>query len=280
MKIIRNIAGMKNEIYRHFLDGNSIGFVPTMGYLHEGHLSLIRESVKKNECTVVSVYVNPTQFGPDEDYEQYPRDLDRDRKILTKEGVDYLFACKDKEMYPSGYKTYVEVHDLQDVLCGESRPGHFRGVCTVVLKLFHIIKPDYAYFGQKDAQQAVILKKMAKDLNVDVEISVMPIVRENDGLALSSRNKLLNPEQRAAAPCLYESLQLAKRVLLEGEKNSDKIINLIRDHINKQKCAKIDYIEIVDKNNLKSLPQIIKGKTLIACAVYMGQVRLIDNIMI
>jgi pantoate--beta-alanine ligase len=280
MKIIRIIDEMKNEMREHRSQGDIIGFVPTMGYLHKGHLSLIRESVKKNECTVVSIYVNPTQFGPGEDYEQYPRDLDRDAKILTEEGVDYLFIPKDREMYPKGYKTYVEVHDLQDVMCGESRPGHFRGVCTVVLKLFNITKPHRAYFGQKDAQQAVILKKMVEDLNMDVQISSLPIVREKDGLALSSRNNLLSSEQRKAALCLYQSLQRAKKLFAEGEKNSHKIIDMIRNHIEKEKFAKIDYVVIVNKNNLESLPKIIKGETLIALAVYIGRVRLIDNIII
>ncbi|MFO7979441.1 MAG: pantoate--beta-alanine ligase [Candidatus Aminicenantes bacterium] len=280
MKIIRIIDEMKNEMRKHRSQGEIIGFVPTMGYLHEGHLTLIRESVKKNDCTVVSVYVNPTQFGPGEDYEQYPRDLDRDAKILTDEGVDYLFIPKDMKMYPKGYKTYVEVHDLQDVMCGASRPGHFRGVCTVVLKLFNITKPHRAYFGQKDAQQAVILKKMAEDLNMDVQISSLPIVREKDGLALSSRNNLLSPEQREAALCLHQSLQRAKKLFTEGEKNSHKIIDMIRNHIEEEKFAKIDYVVIVNKNNLESLPKIIKGETLIALAVYIGKVRLIDNVII
>ncbi|MFW6124164.1 MAG: pantoate--beta-alanine ligase [Acidobacteriota bacterium] len=280
MRIVRIIDEMKNEILRRRAQGESIGFVPTMGYVHEGHLSLIRESVKKNDCTVVSVYVNPTQFGPDEDYERYPRDLSRDAKILTEEKVDYLFSPEDNKMYPKGYKTYVEVHDLQDVMCGASRTGHFRGVCTVVLKLFNIINPHRAYFGQKDAQQAVILKKMVEDLNVDVEISVLPIVREKDGLALSSRNSLLNSEQRAAALCLYESLQSAKNLISEGENNSDKIIDLIRNHIKKEKFARIDYVVIVNKNNLKPLPKVRTNETLIALAVYIGRVRLIDNIII
>lgn len=280
MRIIRSIDEMKDEIHRHRSQHASIGFVPTMGYIHQGHLKLIRESVKKNSCTVVSVYVNPTQFGPDEDYEKYPRDLDRDAKILTKEKVDYLFTPKDNEMYPQGYKTYVEVQDLKDVMCGASRPGHFKGVCTVVLKLFNIVNPHRAYFGQKDAQQAVILKKMVEDLNVDVEISVLPIVREKDGVALSSRNSLLNPEQRTAARCLYESLQLARKVFFNGEKDSDKIVSLIRNHIKKEKWARIDYVAIVNKNSLESLPKIRQSKTLIALAVYIGKVRLIDNMII
>jgi len=280
MRILKDIERTKNLMQKLREKGRKIGFIPTMGYLHEGHLSLIRKSVKENDCTVVSVYVNPTQFGPNEDYQQYPRNLERDAEILIEEGGDYLFKPKNKEMYPPGYKTYVEVHDLQDVLCGASRPGHFRGVCTVVLKLFNIIKPDRAYFGQKDAQQAVILKKMVEDLNVDVKISILPIVRENDGLAMSSRNKLLKSEQRTAARCLYQSLQRAKKAYLNGEKDSHKIIDLIKDNIRKEKRAEIDYIEIVDKNNLEKIPEIIKNKTLIALAVYIGKVRLIDNMIL
>jgi len=280
MKIIRLIDEMKKEMVRRRSRGDCIGLVPTMGYLHQGHLSLIRESVRKNSCTVVSVYVNPTQFGPGEDYERYPRDLDRDAKILTDAGVDYLFIPSNEDMYPTGYKTYVEVHDLQDVMCGASRPGHFRGVCTVVLKLFHITKPHKAYFGQKDAQQAVILKKMADDLNMEVKISVLPIVRERDGLALSSRNSLLNPDQRETALCLYQSLQLAEKLFEQGERNSSKIINLMKNHIKKKKGAHIDYVVIVNKNNLESMAKIRKGETLIAGAVYIGKVRLIDNVVI
>jgi pantoate--beta-alanine ligase len=251
-----------------------------MGYLHKGHLSLVRESLRQTDCTVVSIYVNPKQFGPDEDYGRYPRDLAKDTAVLKEEGVDFVFACQDREMYPEDFKTYVEVHDLQDVLCGESRPGHFRGVCTVVLKLLHIVKPDIAFFGQKDAQQAVILKKMVKDLNMDVEISIHPIIREKDGLALSSRNTLLNPGERDAASCLFQSLQKARKTILNGETDSKKIINLIKNRIQKEKKTEVDYIEIVDKDSLESLPEIIKGKTLIACAVFIGKVRLIDNIII
>jgi len=280
MKVIKSIREMKNEINKHRSQGNAIGFVPTMGYLHEGHLSLIRNSVQKNDCTVVSVYVNPTQFGPGEDYQQYPRDFKRDEEILAQEGVDYLFACQDKEIYPDGYKTFVEVHDYQDLMCGASRPGHFRGVCTVVLKLFNIIKPDRAYFGQKDAQQAVIIKKMVEDLNLDVQISVLPIVREDDGLALSSRNILLNPKERSVAQCLYQSLESARKAFSEGEKKSERIKTLIKNHIEKQEEAAIDYIEIVNKDTLKPMSEIMKGKTLIALAVYIGKVRLIDNSII
>ncbi len=280
MKVIESIEQMKKEMRRRRAEGDTIGFVPTMGYLHEGHLSLVREAVSRTDCTVVSVYVNPTQFGPNEDFEQYPRDLDKDAGILDEEGASYLFTPKDSEIYPEGYKTYVEVHDLQDVMCGSSRPGHFRGVCTVVLKLFHIVRPDSAYFGQKDAQQAVILKKMVRDLNMDVAISVLPIVREQDGVALSSRNSLLRKEERKAARCLYKSLGLAREALRRGKRNSSELINLMKDEIAKEKSAKIDYIEIVNKNTLESMMEIKEGDTLIALAVFIGKVRLIDNMIV
>jgi pantoate--beta-alanine ligase len=280
MKVIHSIEAMKEKMRRHRSEGDTIGFVPTMGYLHEGHLSLIREAVARTDCIVVSVYVNPTQFGPNEDFEQYPRDLDKDAKILAEEGVDYLFTPKDSDIYPDGYKTYVEVHDLQDVMCGASRPGHFRGVCTVVLKLFHIVGPNKAYFGQKDAQQAVILKKMVRDLNMDVTISVLPIIREQDGVALSSRNSLLNKEERSAARCLYRSLQLAVEAVRGGKRGSREVVNLIQDEIEKEKLTRIDYIEIVNKNTLESMTEIKQATTLIALAVYIGKVRLIDNIIV
>ena len=191
-----------------------------------------------------------------------------------------MFTPKDIEIYPEGYKTYVEVHELQDVMCGSSRPGHFRGVCTVVLKLFHIVGPDSAYFGQKDAQQAVILKKMIRDLNMDVVISVLPIVREKDGVALSSRNSLLKREEREAARCLYKSLGLAKEALKGGKRDSSELICLMRDEIGKEKSAKIDYIEIMNKSTLESMTEIKEGETLVAIAVYIGKVRLIDNIIV
>jgi len=280
MKVIQSIEEMKKEMRRHGHERESIGFVPTMGYLHEGHLSLVREAVKRTDCTVVSVYVNPTQFGPNEDFEQYPRDLDKDAEILDEEGVDYLFTPKDSDMYPNEYRTYVEVQDLQDVMCGASRPGHFRGVCTVVMKLFHIVGPDRAYFGQKDAQQAVILKKMVEDLNMDIAISVLPIVREKDGVALSSRNSLLKKEERSAARCLFRSLQLAMEAVRGGKRESSEVVNLIRNEIGKEKSAKIDYIEIVNKNTLESMMEIKQGRTLIALAVYIGKVRLIDNMIV
>ena len=250
-----------------------------MGYLHEGHLSLVRESRKKADSTIVSIFVNPLQFGPKEDFKQYPRDIESDEALLDKEGVDYLFYPEVKEMYPEGYKTYVEVNGLQDKLCGQSRPRHFRGVCTVVLKLFHIVEPDLSFFGQKDIQQAVILQRMVRDLNLDVKIEVLPTIREKDGLALSSRNKYLNPEERKAALVLFKSLKEAEKLVERGERKSEWIIEKMRNIIDKEPLAKIDYVEIVDRNELNPLKEISEG-ALIVLAVFIGKTRLIDNLLI
>lgn len=259
--------------------GKIVGFVPTMGYLHQGHLSLVRESLRKTDSTIVSIFVNPTQFGPMEDFKEYPRDLKRDAEILEREGVDFLFVPDADEIYPDGYKTYVEVHDLQDRLCGRSRPGHFRGVCTVVLKLFNIVHPDVSFFGQKDAQQAIILKRMVKELDLDVKVEILPIVREEDGLALSSRNTYLNPEEREAALSLSKSLREARLMIEKGERNSKKIIQRIREIIGEESLAKVDYIEIVEMNELSPLTRIEK-EALITLAVFIGNVRLIDNAVV
>lgn len=279
MKTCTQIYEMKNIARDLKRQGKRIGLVPTMGYLHEGHLSLVRECVEKADRTVVSVFVNPTQFGPDEDFRQYPRDLERDSEILEKEGVDYLFSPDTGQVYPQGFKTYVEVNDLQDKLCGRSRIGHFRGVCTVILKLFNILDPDLAFFGQKDAQQAIILKKMAQDLDLDVKIEVLPIVREEDGLALSSRNGYLNPEQRRAALSLSRSLREVQQMIDKGERNTTLLKQKMQGIINSESLARIDYIEIVDMENLDPLPRIEK-RALIAIAVYIGKVRLIDNVIV
>jgi len=253
--------------------------VPTMGFLHKGHLSLVRESLKETEITVVSLFVNPTQFGPAEDFREYPRDLNRDSEILENLGVDYLFYPADKEMYPPNYRTFVEVQGLQDKLCGKSRPGHFRGVCTVVLKLFNIIQPDMAFFGQKDAQQVIILKKMAENLNSPVVISALPIVREEDGLALSSRNVYLNQDQRRAALCLYKSLQEAKRMLSSGERRADSILRKMEEIILAESETRIDYVAIVDTDSLEPIEEV-SNECLIALAVFVGRVRLIDNMWV
>ncbi len=279
MKTFAKISEIKTEINRQRAEGKSIGFIPTMGFLHEGHLSLVRESLQKTDCTVVSIFVNPTQFGPQEDFKEYPRDLERDEDILEKEGVEVVFVPDQNEMYPQGYKTFVEVQDLQDKLCGISRPGHFKGVCTVVLKLFQIVGPDIAFFGQKDAQQALILKRMVRDLNLSVDIDVLPIVREADGLALSSRNVYLNTEERKAALCLIKSLKKVEQMMDEGERESNRIIQTMQQVINSEPLARVDYLEIVDLDNLDPLVKI-EGEALVALAVSIGKIRLIDNMIV
>lgn len=279
MNTITKIEKMRSVVKALKSERKTIGLVPTMGYLHEGHLSLVRESVKKADCTVVSVFVNPTQFGPTEDFEEYPRDMKRDSEILENEGVDYVFDPEAEEMYPEGYKTYVEVHNLQDRLCGHSRPGHFRGVATVVLKLFNIVNPDFSFFGQKDAQQAIILKKMVQDLDIEVKIEVLPIIREEDGLALSSRNAYLNTEERRAALVLSKSLGEAQKMIEKGERDVESIIKRMKEIIKGEPLARIDYIEIVDMDNLNPLTRIGK-KALVALAVFIGKVRLIDNVIV
>lgn len=279
MKTLKKIKEMKAVVRELKSKGKIIGFVPTMGYLHEGHLSLVRRSIQDTDSTVVSIFVNPTQFGPKEDFKEYPRDIDRDTRILRREGVDYVFFPDQDEMYSPDYKTYVEVHDLQKRLCGRSRPTHFRGVCTVVLKLFNIVSPDIAFFGQKDAQQALILKKMVKDLNLEVKIEVLPIIRDKDGLALSSRNEYLNAEERKAALVLHKSLQEAKRMIKGGERRTAVITEKIEKKIRKESLARIDYVEIVDLQELNPAEKIEK-EVLIALAVFMGKTRLIDNMIV
>ncbi len=279
MKLIPTIAEMKSVIKKHKSAGQTIGFVPTMGFLHEGHLSLVRAAREAADVLVVSIFVNPAQFGPKEDFQAYPRDLNRDSALLAKEGVDYLFCPEDGQMYPPGYKTYVEVQDLQDKLCGRSRPGHFRGVCTVVLKLFQIVDPNVAFFGQKDAQQAIILEKMVQDLNLNVWIETLPIVREPDGLAMSSRNAYLNAEERKAALVLSRSLEEAKRQIDQGERRADIVLGVMRAMVEKEPLARIDYLEAVDTRDLNPVKEIGSG-TLIALAVYIGKTRLIDNLSV
>jgi len=276
MRTVNTIAGMKAAAIEARSKGKTIGFVPTMGYLHEGHLSLVRESRKSADVTVVSIFVNPLQFGPQEDFRRYPRDPERDAALLEKEGVDILFLPENREMYPEGYRTSVEVAGLQDKLCGRSRPGHFRGVATVVLKLFNIVRPDYAFFGQKDAQQVVILQKMVQDLNADMEIRAMPIIREPDGLAMSSRNAYLSAEERRAALVLSSSLGEARRMFENGERAAGPIRERLSSAIAAESLARIDYVEIVDPSSLEPVERI-DGEALVALAVYIGKTRLIDN---
>lgn len=277
MEIISTVGELQNKIKDWKKEGQTIGLVPTMGFLHEGHLSLVRGARQGNDRTAVSIFVNPKQFGPAEDYQVYPRDFNRDAVLLEKEGVDLVFYPPVEDMYPAGYKTYVEVEDLENKLCGRSRPGHFRGVCTVVLKLFNLIQPDEAYFGWKDAQQVLILKKMVEDLNLTVKIKPMPLIREKDGLALSSRNVYLNSQERQAALVLYHSLELAERLIKTGERQAAKIRQQMIDLISAEPLARIDYVEIVDFETLEPL-ETVEREALIALAVYFGKTRLIDNL--
>lgn len=277
MKVVTSVSGMKALSRQWRAKGKKIGFVPTMGYLHEGHLSLVRESKKRADLTVVSIFVNPAQFGPNEDFKKYPRDLEKDSAYLEKGGVDCLFYPDAAEIYPPGFRTYVEVRGLQDRLCGKSRPGHFQGVATVVLKLFEIVGPDIAFFGAKDAQQVLIIEKMVADLDLDVEVVTCPLVREPDGLALSSRNAYLSPEERKAALVLSISLRWAERAVAAGERDAAKVIGGIRSAIEAEPLTRIDYVEAVDPVNLEPLAEI-RGDVLIALAVFVGSTRLIDNI--
>jgi pantoate--beta-alanine ligase len=276
MKVIETIPDMT---YLRLNLKEPVGFVPTMGYLHEGHMSLVRKARAENKSVIVSIYVNPTQFGPKEDLSKYPRDLDRDLAMLEKEGADVVFFPSDKEMYPSGYDTWVTVDNLTKPLEGDSRPTHFRGVTTIVTKLFNIVRPAKAYFGQKDAQQALVIKKMAADLNMNLKVVVCPAIREPDGLAMSSRNVYLNPELRKAAPILYKSSLLAKDLFAIGERNAAVILGQMTTLIQKEPFAKIEYISISDTETLAEL-KIINNSALVSMAVRFGNTRLIDNIIL
>lgn len=269
---------MRKFVMNEKARGKKIGFVPTMGYLHEGHLSLLRRAKKENDIVVMSIFVNPAQFGPREDYKRYPRDFKRDSRLAKKEGVNAIFYPAVTDMYLAGHSTYINVEDMSDVLCGRSRPGHFKGVATVVSKLANIVPADNAYLGQKDAQQAVIVKKMVRDLNIPIDIKVVHTVREKDGLAMSSRNVYLTKSERREAPAIFTSLVVAKKMIKRGERESRKIIKAIRDFMAKHSSAKIDYVAIVDTKNLKDVKRI-KGEVLIAIAAYFGKTRLIDNII-
>ena len=257
--------------------GKTIGFVPTMGYFHEGHLSLMRIAKRKSDVLVVSLFVNPTQFGPKEDFKRYPRNFKRDKKLLKDLKCDYLFYPRMKDMYPEGYETYVEVEKSTRILEGVVRPEHFKGVTTIVAKLFNVVLPDVAVFGQKDFQQAVVIRRMVKDLNFPVKIIVAPTIREKSGLALSSRNSYLSSEERKQALSLYQSLNLAKKLIKSGERDSKKIKDKMRRFILNEPKAKIDYISINDSEMLEPLKKI-KGNILISLAVKIGKTRLIDNI--
>jgi len=279
MKTINTIARMSTLAKMLRKEGKTVGFVPTMGYLHDGHISLVKAARKHTDVVVISVFVNPAQFGPKEDLEKYPRDPKRDETMSAQAGVDIMFCPTAKEMYPDGYSTYVAVEGVSQVMCGASRPSHFRGVTTVVAKLFGIVKPDIAYFGQKDAQQAIIIKKMASDLDMDIEIKVMPTVRERDGLAMSSRNTYLSEAERRDAVVLNQALKRAESLVSAGEKKAAVIKEEIRKMIAETATAKIDYIALVDPQDLKELETIGK-EALIALAVFFGRTRLIDNTIV
>lgn len=279
MRTITRVAEMTAASAAWRKAGKTIGFVPTMGALHEGHLSLVREARRRADVTVVSIFVNPAQFGPQEDLARYPRDLARDAALLENEKVDVLFFPDEAEIYPPGYRTYVEVHGFQNRLCGASRPGHFRGVATVVLKLFNIVRPDLAFFGWKDAQQLVLLRRMVRDLDVETDIVGLPIVREPDGLAMSSRNGYLSPEERRAATVLSRSLEKAEEAVRAGERDARKLAALVRSAVAAEPLARLDYVEVVDESNLEPLATIA-GDVLVALAVFVGATRLIDNIRI
>ena len=255
----------------------TVGLVPTMGALHEGHLSLVREARRMCDVVVVSVFVNPTQFGPGEDFEHYPRDLTKDTALLTDYNVDYIFAPTVEEMYPKGFSSYVNVEGLSEQLEGASRPGHFRGVATVVTILLNTVRPDFAFFGQKDAQQALVIRRLVKDLAFDTEVVILPIVREDSGLAISSRNLYLNADEQASAAVIHRALVQAKNTFKEGERSAARIADVVRSTIESEPRARLDYVAIADAETLDPVERVDERPTLIAVAAYIGKTRLIDN---
>jgi pantoate--beta-alanine ligase len=276
MQLVHTIAEVREIVSSWRKEGLSVGLVPTMGYLHEGHQSLIKKSVEQNDRTVVSVFVNPIQFGPNEDLASYPRDINRDMEKVKEVGGDLIFNPEPSEMYPGHFTSFIDTTETTELLCGAVRPIHFRGVCTVVGKLFNIVCPDRAYFGQKDAQQLATIRRFSRDLNFPIEIVACPIIREDDGLAKSSRNTYLSPEERKAALILSQSLKLGKKAIEEGEKSAKKVIDIITANIKTEPLARIDYVEVVDFENIQRV-DTINGETLVAIAVYIGKTRLIDN---
>lgn len=276
MKVVHKISEVREIVNGWKKEGLSVGLVPTMGYLHEGHQSLIKKAVEQNDRVVVSVFVNPIQFGENEDLDSYPRDLEKDTKLCEETGADLIFNPTPEEMYPEGFCSYVDMNGLTKELCGKSRPIHFRGVMTVVSKLFNIVTPNKAYFGMKDAQQLLIIKRMVKDLSFGIEIVGCPIVREEDGLAKSSRNTYLSEDERKAALILYKTINLGKKILEDGERDSSVLLSKMKENINKEPLAKIDYVEAVDIERIEKVDKI-EGTVLVAMAVYIGKTRLIDN---
>lgn len=276
MRIATTIEDVRQQVAQWKADGLSVGLVPTMGYLHEGHQSLMDAARQACERVVVSVFVNPIQFGPNEDYDSYPRDLERDAAICEEHGVDLVFHPAVEEMYPAGFATYVSDDALAGTLCGASRPGHFRGVCTVVTKLFNIVQPDQAFFGQKDAQQLTIIKRMVRDLNMPVRVVGCPIVRESDGLAKSSRNTYLSADERQAALVLSRAVAAGQQAVATGERDAAALKALMRSVLDAEPLARVDYLEVVDGLTMQPIERI-GGEVLVAMAVYIGDTRLIDN---
>lgn len=276
MMIVTSLEELRSAL---LLLNGTVGFVPTMGYLHEGHVSLARQAQKECDSVVASIFVNPTQFGPNEDFSSYPRDLERDLRLLEPAGVKLVWIPTPEVMYPPGYQTWVEMEGLTSRLEGASRPGHFRGVTTIVTKLFNAVQPDKAYFGQKDAQQAAVIRKLAHDLNFPIEIVVCPTVREADGLAMSSRNSYLNSEERKAATVLFRALTAAKSAFEHGQRNSEALRNIMIEIINLEPLAEMQYVSVADYDTLDEI-QTITGKTLLSMAVYFGGTRLIDNFVL
>ena len=272
-------AKVRDQVKQWRAEGLSVGLVPTMGYLHEGHQSLIEKSVEQNDKTVVSVFVNPIQFGPNEDLATYPRDMDRDSKLCEETGADLIYHPEPSDMYAEDFCTFIDMDKVTKNLCGKTRPTHFRGVCTVCGKLFHIVAPDRAYFGQKDAQQLAVIRRMVRDLNFDLEIVGCPIIREDDGLAKSSRNTYLSPQEREAAVVLHKALSAGEAQIRAGEKDAVVVRETIRSIIDDEPLAEIDYVEIVDFDSIEPIA-VIEKNVLVAVAVYIGKTRLIDNFII
>lgn len=276
MKVVKTINEVREQVKEWRKNGESVALVPTMGYLHRGHASLIKKAKSENSRVVVSIFVNPIQFGENEDLDKYPRDLNHDSEVCREYGADLIFNPEPEEMYGKNFQSFVEVNQITTGLCGAKRPGHFRGVTTVVSKLFNIVKPDKAYFGEKDAQQLAVIKKMVCDLNFDIKVIGCPIIREEDGLALSSRNVYLNAEERKAALILNKALKACKASMESGIDNVEKLKNAMKTLIESEKLAKIDYIEIVDSKTLENV-ETVEEEVLVAIAVYIGKTRLIDN---
>jgi pantoate--beta-alanine ligase len=279
MEIVRRLARLRELSRDARADKRKLALVPTMGYLHEGHLSLVRLAREMADLVVVSVFVNPSQFGPGEDLESYPRDSHRDAELCKKEGTDVVYMPEASDVYPRGFQTWVEVEQITKSLCGAFRPGHFRGVTTIVLKLLNMVQPHFALFGQKDAQQCLVVERMIRDLNLDVELVIGPTVREPDGLAMSSRNKHLSADERRAAPAIYRALTTAERLYARGEREAARLLEAVRDGVEAEQLLKLQYVELVDTEALEPVERVV-GRCLLALAAFAGETRLIDNTLL